>query len=56
MSISPLISNPLGFLMAVAVGTVITAGLVIALKSAKPNEIVKAEQAADAQALVATAA
>ncbi|MDQ0372964.1 PTS fructose transporter subunit IIC [Cellulomonas humilata] len=52
----PLISNPLGFLMAVAVGTVISAGLVIALKSAKPNEIVKAEQAADAQALVATAA
>ena len=34
----------------------ISAGLVIALKSAKPNEIVKAEQAADAQALVATAA
>ncbi|WP_456787443.1 PTS fructose transporter subunit IIC [Cellulomonas sp. P5_C5] len=52
----PLISNPLGFLMAVAIGTVISAGLVIALKSAKPNEIVKAEQAADAQALVATAA
>ncbi|KQY24344.1 PTS fructose transporter subunit IIBC [Cellulomonas sp. Root485] len=52
----PLISNPLGFLMAVAVGTVISAGLVIALKSAKPNEIVKAEQAADEQALVATAA
>lgn len=52
----PLISNPLGFVMAVAVGMVVTAGLVVALKSAKPNEIVKAEQAADAQALVSTAA
>lgn len=52
----PLISNPLGFVMAVAVGMVVTAGLVVALKSAKPNEIVKAEQAADAQALVATSA
>ena len=52
----PLISNPLGFLMAVAVGLVITAGLVVVLKGAKPNEIVKAEQAADAQALVATTA
>jgi fructose-specific phosphotransferase system IIB component len=52
----PLISNPLAFLMAVAVGMVISAGLVVALKSAKPNEFVQAEQAADAEALVATAA
>ncbi|WP_456845681.1 PTS fructose transporter subunit IIC [Cellulomonas sp. P5_C6] len=52
----PLISSPLGFLMAVAVGTVISAGLVIALKSARTNEFVQAEQEADAQALVATAA
>lgn len=52
----PLISNPLGFVMAVAIGMVVTAALVVALKSAKPNEIVKAEQAADAEALVSTAA
>jgi PTS system fructose-specific IIC component len=52
----PLISNPLGFLMAVAVGMVVTAVLVVALKSARTNEFVKAEQEADAQALVATAA
>lgn len=52
----PLISNPLGFLMAVAVGMVVTAVLVIALKSARTNEFVQAEQAADARALVATAA
>lgn len=52
----PLISSPIGFLMAVAVGMVIATGLVVVLKSAKPNEFVLAEEAADAQALVATAA
>ncbi|GIG19429.1 hypothetical protein Cch01nite_01530 [Cellulomonas chitinilytica] len=45
----PLISNPFGFLMAVAVGMVITAALVVVLKSAKPNPIVQAEQAVDEQ-------
>ncbi len=48
----PLISNPLGFILAVVVGMVITAGLVIALKSSKTNEFVLAEEAADAQELV----
>jgi len=48
----PLISNPVGFLMAVAVGMVISAGLVIALKSRRTNEFVQAEQAADAAELV----
>ncbi|MEZ0449424.1 PTS fructose transporter subunit IIC [Cellulomonas sp. ICMP 17802] len=52
----PLISNPLGFLMAVAVGMAVTAVLVIVLKSARTNEFVQAEQEADAQALVAQAA
>jgi len=52
----PLISNPLGFLMAVAVGMVVTTVLVVALKSARTNEFVKAEQEADAQALAAATA
>lgn len=46
----PLISNPLGFLLAVAVGTVVTAGIVVLLKSLKPSPLVQAEQAADAAA------
>ncbi|WP_282946210.1 PTS fructose transporter subunit IIC [Cellulomonas endometrii] len=46
----PLISNPLGFLLAVAVGTVITAGIVVVLKGLKPNPLVQAERAADAAA------
>lgn len=46
----PLISNPLAFLGAVAVGMVISAALVIALKSARTNEFVLAEQQADAEA------
>ena len=49
----PLISNPLGFLMAVAVGMVISAGLVVVLKSAAPEPVVAAEQAADAQLVAA---
>ncbi|AEE45215.1 PTS fructose transporter subunit IIC [Cellulomonas fimi] len=48
----PLIGNPLGFLAAVAIGTVVTAAVVVVLKSAKPNPLVQAEQAADQQALV----
>ncbi len=46
----PLISNPLGFLLAVAVGTAVTAALVVALKSMRPSPVVQAEQAADATA------
>lgn len=46
----PLISNPLGFLLAVAVGTVITAGIVVVLKGLKPNPLVQAERAADVAA------
>ena len=45
----PLISNPLGFLAAIVIGMVISAALVVALKSMKPNPIVQAEQAADAE-------
>ena len=45
----PLISNFLGFLLAVAVGTVITAAIVILLKSARPNPLVVAELAVDAR-------
>ncbi|GCE77009.1 PTS fructose transporter subunit IIC [Cellulomonas biazotea] len=52
----PLISNPLGFILAIAVGVVVMAAIVIALKSAKPNPLVEAEQAADEQALVGQAA
>ena len=52
--VSPLISNALGFLLAVAVGMVVMAVVVIALKSMKPNPIVEAEQAADAAADVRT--
>jgi PTS system fructose-specific IIC component len=52
--VTPLISNPLGFLLAVAIGMVITAGIVVALKSMKPNPIVEAERAADAATADAT--
>jgi len=54
----PLISNFLGFLLAVLVGMVISCAIVVALKSARPSAVVQAEQAADAQlaAAVATAA
>lgn len=43
----PLISNPLAFVGAVAVGMVVSAVLVVALKSARPNPLVQAERAAD---------
>ncbi|WP_426592976.1 PTS fructose transporter subunit IIC [Cellulomonas sp. McL0617] len=46
----PLISNPIAFLGSVAVGMAISAAVVIALKSARTNEFVLAEQAADAEA------
>ncbi|MCG7286285.1 fructose-specific PTS transporter subunit EIIC [Cellulomonas sp. ACRRI] len=46
----PLISNPLGFLLAVAVGTVVTAGVVVVLKGLRPSPLVQAEQEADAVA------
>jgi PTS system fructose-specific IIC component len=46
----PLISNPLGFLVAVLAGTVVTAGVVVTLKSARPSPVVQAEQAADVTA------
>lgn len=52
--VTPLISNPLGFLLAVAIGTVISAAVVVALKSARPNPIVDAERAADAAAQART--
>jgi PTS system fructose-specific IIC component len=51
----PLISNPLGFLLAVAVGTVITAAVVVVLKGLKPNPLVQAEQEADAARTAAPA-
>ena len=47
--VTPLISNALGFLLAVALGMVVMAAIVVALKSMKPNPIVEAEQAADAE-------
>lgn len=46
----PLISNPGGFLLAVLAGTVVTAAVVIALKSMRPNPLVEAEQQAEAAA------
>jgi fructose PTS system EIIBC or EIIC component len=46
--VTPLISNALGFLLAVAIGMVVMAVVVVALKSTKPNPIVQAEQEADA--------
>ncbi|MDM7854261.1 PTS fructose transporter subunit IIC [Cellulomonas alba] len=46
----PLITNWWLFLVAVAVGMVVMAAIVIALKSAKPNPIVQAEEAADERA------
>jgi len=46
----PLISNPLGFLLAVAVGTVVTAGVVVVLKGLRPSPLVEAEREADAAA------
>ncbi|QHT56544.1 PTS transporter subunit EIIC [Cellulomonas sp. H30R-01] len=46
----PLIGNPLGFILAIAIGVVVMAAIVVALKSAKPNPLVEAEQAADEQA------
>ncbi|GIG35328.1 PTS fructose transporter subunit IIC [Cellulomonas pakistanensis] len=49
----PLISNPLGFLLAVAVGTVVTAGVVVVLKGLRPNPVVQAEREADAAAATA---
>lgn len=52
----PLISNPLGFLLAVAAGTVVTALVVLALKSLRPNPLVQAERAADAAAAPVPAA
>jgi PTS system fructose-specific IIC component len=45
--VSPLISNAFGFLLSVAVGMVVMAVVVIALKSMKPNPIVEAEHEAD---------
>jgi len=45
----PLISHIAGFLLAVVVGTVVTAGVVVMLKSLRPNPIVEAEQAEDAR-------
>ena len=51
----PLISNPLGFVLAVAVGTALTAGVVVVLKGLKPNPVVQAEQAADAATAPAAA-
>ena len=48
--VTPLISNAVGFLLAVIIGTIISALVVIVLKSTKPNPIVEAEQAADAAA------
>jgi fructose PTS system EIIBC or EIIC component len=47
--VAPLITNALGFLLAVALGVLVTAAIVVALKSMKPNPIVQAEQAADAE-------
>jgi fructose PTS system EIIBC or EIIC component len=52
----PLIRHWPLFLAAVAIGAVITAAIVVALKSAKPSPVVQAEQAADEQALVPSAA
>ncbi|AEI11415.1 PTS fructose transporter subunit IIC [Cellulomonas gilvus] len=44
----PLMSTFWAFVVAIVVGTVITAGLVIALKSMRPSPVVAAEQRADA--------
>ncbi|GCD21314.1 PTS fructose transporter subunit IIBC [Cellulomonas algicola] len=46
----PLIGNPLGFILAIVIGVVVMTAIVVALKSAKPNPLVEAEQAADEQA------
>lgn len=46
--VTPLISNPVGFLVAVIIGMVISAAVVVLLKSMRPNPLVEAEQAADA--------
>lgn len=52
----PLIGNPLGFVAAVAIGTVVTALLVVVLKTFKHDPLVAADRAADDQALAAQAA
>ncbi|WP_265520691.1 PTS fructose transporter subunit IIC [Oerskovia flava] len=52
----PLIGNPLGFLVAVVLGTVIAAAVVIALKSIGTNSVVAAEREADAAAQAAETA
>lgn len=46
----PLIGNPFGFALAVIIGTVVSAAIVVVLKSMGSNSIVAAEQAADALA------
>jgi PTS system fructose-specific IIC component len=48
--VTPLISNALGFLLAVALGVLVSAAVVILLKSLADNPLVKAEQEADAAA------
>lgn len=51
----PLITNFWGWLVAIAVGVVVTCAIVVALKSARPSAVVQAEQAADAQLAAAVA-
>jgi PTS system fructose-specific IIC component len=51
----PLITNFWGWLIAIAVGVVVTCAIVVALKSARPSAVVQAEQAADAQLAAAVA-
>jgi PTS system fructose-specific IIC component len=46
--VTPLISNPVGFVVAVIIGMAISAAVVVLLKSVRPNPLVEAEQAADA--------
>lgn len=51
----PLIGNPLGFLAAVVVGTVVTAAVVVVLKTLAHDPVVGAERAAEEQRAAAVA-
>jgi PTS system fructose-specific IIC component len=48
--ILPLITSPFGFFVALVIGVLITAAIVVALKSMSPSPIAVAEEAADEQA------
>jgi PTS system fructose-specific IIC component len=53
--VTPLIGNPLLFVLAVVVGTLVTATIVIVLKSFGTNSVVDAERASDEAALASEA-